>query len=461
MPDLIFDAIIIGTGQSGPALAARLSHAGKKVAVIERGKFGGTCVNNGCIPTKTLVASAYAAHLARRVSEYGVDVGGPVRVDMKRVKARKDEISGASNRGVEHWMRGLANATVFQGQARFVGPNAVQVNDQILTAEKIFVNVGGRPLIPNITGLDKVPYLTNLSMMDVDYLPEHLIVIGGSYIGLEFGQIFRRFGSKVTVIELGARLIGREDEDVSQTMQEVLEREGIDVRVNAACVSVEKEGDGVAATVDCSSGAPRVSGSHLLLAVGRVPNTDDLGLDRAGIQIDKRGFVVVDEELRTTNPKVWALGDCNGQGAFTHTSYNDYEIVADNLFDNAGRKVSERITAYALFTDPPLGRVGMTEAEIKRAGIKALVGKRAMTRVGRAVEKGETQGFMKIHVDAQTKRILGAAILGTTGDEVVHSLFDAMYAKLPYTDVKRGMRIHPTVSELIPTVLGELRPVEG
>jgi len=458
MLTLTFDAIVIGTGQSGPALAARLSHAGMKVAVIERGKFGGTCVNNGCIPTKTLIASAYAAHLARRASEYGVDTGA-VSVDMKRVKARKDQVSGASNRGVEQWMRGLANGTVFQGHARFVDHRTVRVNDQVLTAEKIFVNVGGRPLVPDITGLDKVPYLTNVSMMDVDYLPEHLIVVGGSYIGLEFAQMFRRFGSKVTIIELGPRLIGREDEDVSQTIRDILQTEGIDVRVNAACVAVEKAGDAISASVECASGAPRVTGSHLLLAVGRVPNTDDLGLDKAGIEVDKRGYVVVDEGLRTTNPNVWALGDCNGKGAFTHTSYNDYEIVADNLFDNAGRKVSERITAYALFVDPPLGRVGMTEAEIKRAGIQALVGRRLMTHVARAVEKGETQGFMKIHVDAQSKRILGAAILGTAGDEVVHSLLDAMYARLPYTDLKHGMRIHPTVSELVPTMLGELRPL--
>jgi pyruvate/2-oxoglutarate dehydrogenase complex dihydrolipoamide dehydrogenase (E3) component len=460
MPNLTFDAIIIGTGQAGPPLAARFSSAGKKVAVIERGKFGGTCVNNGCIPTKTLVASAYAAHLARRASEYGVDIGGPVRADMKRVKARKDEVSGASNRGVEDWMRGLANTTVFQGQARFIGPNAVLVNDQTLTAAQIFVNVGGRPLIPNMPGLEQISYLTNESMMDVDYLPEHLIVIGGSYIGLEFGQMFRRFGAKVTVIEMGPRLIGREDEDVSHTVKEILEKENIDVRLNATCLSVEKSGQGIAANVDCTAGAPRVMGSHLLLAVGRVPNTEGLALDKAGIEVDQRGYIVVDEALRTTNPGVWALGDCNGKGAFTHTSYNDYEIVADNLFNNAGRKVSERITAYALFIDPPLGRVGMTEAEIKRTGIHALVGTRPMTRVGRAVEKGETQGFMKIHVDAHSKRILGAAILGTTGDEVVHSLLDAMYAKLPYTDVARAMRIHPTVSELIPTVLGELRPLE-
>jgi pyruvate/2-oxoglutarate dehydrogenase complex dihydrolipoamide dehydrogenase (E3) component len=454
-----FDAIIIGTGQSGPALAARLSGAGMKVAVIEQDKFGGTCVNNGCIPTKTLVASAYAARLMHRAGEYGVEIGGAVRVDMKRVKARKDEVSGASNQGVERWMRTLANAAVYLGHARFVGPKTVRVNHDLLTADRIFINVGGRPLVPKMPGLEAVPYLTNVSMMDVDFLPEHLVVIGGSYIGLEFGQMYRRFGSRVTIIEMAPRLIGREDEDVSQALQEMLEKEGIEVRVNAECISVGRQGASVAVDVRCASGAPTVAGSHLLLAVGRVPNTDDLGLEAAGIQTDQRGYIVVDEQLRTTNANTWALGDCNGKGAFTHTSYNDYEIVADNLLHNAGRKWTDRITAYALFTDPPLGRVGMTETEVKRAGIQALAGKRPMTRVARAVEKGETFGFMKLLVDARSKRILGAAILGTTGDEVVHSLLDAIYAGLPYTAVQRGVRIHPTVSELIPTLLGELQPL--
>jgi pyruvate/2-oxoglutarate dehydrogenase complex dihydrolipoamide dehydrogenase (E3) component len=454
-----FDAIVIGTGQSGPPLAARLAGAGMKVAVIERDKFGGTCVNNGCIPTKTLVASAYAARLAHRADEYGVRISGPVRVDMKQVKARKDEVSGRSNQGVETWMRTLANGTVYRGHARFAGPRTVRVNDDLLTAERIFINVGGRPLVPKMPGLESVPYLTNVSMMDVDFLPEHLVVIGGSYIGLEFGQMYRRFGSRVTIVEMMPRLIAREDEDVSQGVREILEREDIEIRLSAQCLSVGKEGEGVTVNVECTSGAPRIVGSHVLLAVGRVPNTDDLGLEAAGIETDRSGYIVVDEQLRTTNPNAWALGDCNGKGAFTHTSYNDYEIVADNLFDNAGRKWTDRVTAYALFTDPPLGRVGMTEAEAKRAGIQVLAAKRPMTRVGRAVEKGETLGFMKVVVDAGSKRILGAAILGTSGDEVVHSLLDVIYARQPYTGVQRGMRIHPTVSELIPTLLSELRPL--
>jgi pyruvate/2-oxoglutarate dehydrogenase complex dihydrolipoamide dehydrogenase (E3) component len=454
-----FDAIVIGTGQSGPSLAARLSGVGMNVAVIEQAKFGGTCVNNGCIPTKTLVASAYAARIVQRADEYGVDIAGPVRVDMKRVKARKDEISGESNKGVETWMRGLANGTVYQGHARFVGKKTVSVNDNLLTADRIFINVGGRPLVPRMPGVDAVPYLTNVSMMEVDFLPEHLIVIGGSYIGLEFGQMYRRFGSRVTIIEMMPRLIAREDEDVSRSVREILEHEGIEVRLEAECLSMNKEGSSVAVNVRCTSAAPKVVGSHVLLAVGRVPNTDDLGLEAAGIQTDQRGYIVVDEQLRTTNPNAWALGDCNGKGAFTHTSYNDYEIVADNLLNNAGRKWTDRITAYALFTDPPLGRVGMTEAEVKRAGIQALVAKRPMTRVARAVEKGETLGFMKVLVDSGNQRILGASILGTSGDEAVHSLLDAMYAGVPYTAVQHGVRIHPTVSELIPTLLGELQPL--
>jgi pyruvate/2-oxoglutarate dehydrogenase complex dihydrolipoamide dehydrogenase (E3) component len=459
MSELSFDAIIIGTGQSGPPLAARLSHAGMKVAVIERDKFGGTCVNNGCTPTKTMVASAYAAHLARRGAEYGVVIDGSIRVDMKKVKARKDEISGRFSRGVEEWMRGLPNTSVFRSHARFVGPQTVRVNDDLLTAQRIFVNVGGRPLVPNMPGIDSVAYLTNETLMEVDFLPEHLVVVGGSYVGLEFGQMFRRFGSRVSVIEMAPRLIAREDEDVSAGVQEALEREDIEFRLNAQCLSAAKTDHGIEVKVDCQEGSPTLTGSHLLLAVGRVPNTDNLGLDAAGIAVDEKGYIKVDDELRTTNPNVWALGDCNGKGAFTHTSYNDYEIVADNLLNRAGRKVSDRVIAYALFTDPPFGRAGMSEAEIKRAGIQALIGKRSMTRVSRAIEKGETQGFMKLLVDAHSKRILGAHILGSSGDEAVHTVLSAIYAKLPYTDVQREVRIHPTVSELIPTVLGGLLPL--
>ena len=451
-----FDAIVIGTGQSGPPLAVRLASAGLHVAIIESGKFGGTCVNNGCIPTKTLVASAYAAHMARRAGEYGIETG-PVRVDMRRVKARKDEISSRSASGVERWLRDTPNISVYLGHARFVGPHSVQVGNDVLEGDRLFVNVGGRPLVPDIPGLQHVPFLTNVSMMDVDFLPEHLIVVGGSYIGLEFGQMYRRFGSRVTIVEMGARLIAREDEDVSLAVEEILGNEGIEVRLNAKCLAVEWDKDVVSASLGCENGAPRVTGSHLLMAVGRVPNTEDLGLDQAGIRTDPRGYITVDDALRTNVPGVWAIGDCNGRGAFTHTSYNDYEIVADNLLNDTNRKVTDRIVTYALFTDPPLGRIGMTESEARRAGRRFLVGKRPMTRVGRAIEKGETYGFMKIVADADTQELLGAAILGTSGDEAVQTLTDAIYAKRPYSAIQHGVRIHPTVSELIPTVLGSLR----
>jgi len=453
-----YDAIIIGTGQAGPSLAARFSAAGLKVAIIERDKFGGTCVNTGCIPTKTLVASAYAAHVARRGAEYGFDVNGDVRVDMKRVKARKDKISGRSSKGVEEWLRGLKNCTVIQGHARFQSPHAVVVNDEVLQADKIFINVGGRASVPDMPGIHDVPFLNNSSMMNVDFLPEHLVIVGGSYIGLEFGQRYRRFGSEVTIVEMGPRLIGREDEDLSAAVREIMEAEGIHIHLNAKCISLEKREKGIAVGIDCDDGPPEAIGSHVLLAVGRTPNTSDLGLDRAGVATDDRGYITVDDQLQTNVPGIWALGDCNGRGAFTHTSYNDYEIVADNLFNADHRRVSDRIQAYALYIDPPLGRCGMTDAEIRKSGRAALIAKYPMVRVSRAFEKGETQGFMKICVDAETKQILGAAILGTGGDEVIHVLLDVMYAKAPYTVIQRAMHIHPTVSEYLPTVLSKLEP---
>lgn len=455
-----FDAIIIGTGQSGPALAARLSSAGMRVAIVERNLFGGTCVNTGCIPTKALVASAYAAHLARRAAEYGVDIGGPIGVDMRRVKARKDEISGRSRRNVEKWLKGLDHCTVFEDHARFESAGTVRVGDRLLSAERIFINVGTRPFVPPMDGLDQVDYLTNSTMMDVDFLPEHLIIVGGSYVGLEFAQMYRRFGSNVTVVEKGPRLIGREDEDVSAAVRDILSNEGVSVELRAECMAVEKRGSHIAVKLDCNDGKREAVGSHLLLAVGRKPNTDDLGLEQAGIAVDARGYITVDDRLHTNVPNVWALGDCNGRGAFTHTSYNDYEIVADNLLNGDNRGVRDRIAAYGLFIDPPLGRAGMTLDEIRQSGRKALVGMRLMERVGRAVEKGETQGFMKIAVDADTKEILGAAILGVGGDEAIHCVLDTMYAKAPYTVMQRAMHIHPTVSELLPTVLGELKPLD-
>lgn len=454
-----FDAIIIGTGQAGPPLAARLSAAGMKVAIIERGRFGGTCVNTGCIPTKAMVASAYVAHMARCAADYGVAIDGPVRVDMQRVKARKDDIAGRSNHNVEQWVRGLEHGTVFQGHARFESPKTVRVGGELLEADRIFINVGGRALVPRMPGLDQVPYLTNSTMMDVDFLPEHLIVVGGSYVGLEFGQMFRRFGSRVTIVEKGPRLIAREDEDVSEAVREILAGEGIDVQVNADCLTVRRDGADIVVGLDCPGGGREVSGSHLLMAVGRVPNTDDLSLDKTGVETDDRGYIRVDDQLRTNVPGIWAMGDCNGRGAFTHTSYNDYEIVAANLLDNDPRKVSDRIQAYAMYIDPPLARVGMSLTEARKSGRRLLVGNRPMTRVGRAVEKGESLGFMRVVADAQTHEILGAAILGVGGDEAVHSILDVMAAKAPYTTISRAMHIHPTVCELIPTLLQGMEPV--
>jgi pyruvate/2-oxoglutarate dehydrogenase complex dihydrolipoamide dehydrogenase (E3) component len=454
-----YDAIVIGTGQSGPALTRRLVATGWKVAIIERKLFGGTCVNTGCTPTKALVASAYAAHLARRSAEYGVTIGGPVGVDMKAVKARKDAIVEPSRKGVERSLKTLKGCTVYEGHARFSGPKEVKVGNETLKADKIFINVGGRAVVPPIPGLDQVPYLTNSSMMNVDFLPRHLIVLGGSYIGLEFAQIYRRFGSEVTVIELAPHLIPREDEDVSQAVAGFLKDEGIHIRVNNKVVGVKKEGNDIAVSVATDGKQSQVAGSHLLLAIGRRPNTDDLGLDKAGIATDPRGYIEVDDQLHTNVPGIWALGDCNGRGAFTHTSWNDFEIVAANLFDNDPRRVSDRITAYALYTDPPLGRAGMTEAEVRKSGRPALIATMAMEDVSRAYEKGETNGFMKVLVDQETKQILGASLLGVSGDEVIHCILDVMYAKAPSTVLRRAMHIHPTISEFIPTMLEDLAPL--
>jgi len=454
-----FDAIIVGTGQAGPTLASRLSAKGMTVAVVERDKFGGTCVNNGCTPTKAMVASAYAAHVASRAADYGVALAAKPVVDMMRVKARKDAIVRNSTEGLESWMRGLKNASVYRGHARFTGTNTLRVNDELLTAKQIFLNVGGRPRIPDMPGIDSVPFLTNVTMMDLDIVPEHLLVIGGSYVGLEFAQMMRRFGSKVTVVEISPRVLPHEDEDVSLAIQEFLLAEGIQLRLSATCLSARQESGGLSVGIDCTEGAPREHGTHLLLAVGRIPNTDDLRLDLAGVETDAHGYIKVDPALRTTNPQVWALGDCNGKGAFTHTAYNDYEIVADNLLSGADRKYTDRIPIYALYTDPPLARIGMNEGEIRKSGQPALVGKRPMTRVARAIEKGETNGLLKIYVEPGSKRILGASLLGTGADESMHSLVDAIYARLPYTEFQRHVRAHPTVSELLPTVMEQLQPL--
>jgi pyruvate/2-oxoglutarate dehydrogenase complex dihydrolipoamide dehydrogenase (E3) component len=453
-----FDAIIIGAGQAGPALAGRLTGAGMSVAMIERKLFGGTCVNTGCMPTKTLVASAYAAHLVRRAADFGVVLDAPPRIDMARVKARADTVARTARTNVETWLRGMKGCTVLQGAARFDSPDTVVVGDERLSAPRIFINVGGRAVVPDLPGIDRIRTLTNTAMVSLDRVPEHLVVVGGSYIGLEFAQMYRRFGAAVSVVEMGPRLVGREDEAVSTAIREILEAEGIAVRTDATCISFAPHARGVAVGVDCRAGEPEIVGTDVLLAVGRRPNTDDLGLDKAGVATDARRYITVDDQLATSVPGIWALGDCNGRGAFTHTAYNDFEIVAANLLDGASRKVSDRIPAYALYTDPPLGRVGMTETQARATGRKLLVGHRPMTRVGRAVEKDETKGFMSVVVDAETRKILGAAILGTGGDEAIHGILDMMNAGVPYETLQWAVPIHPTVSELIPTLLGGMQP---
>jgi pyruvate/2-oxoglutarate dehydrogenase complex dihydrolipoamide dehydrogenase (E3) component len=451
-----FDAVVVGTGQSGPALAAALAKSGQRVAVVERGKFGGTCVNTGCIPTKTLVASARAAWVVRNAGDFGVDVGGPVAVDMKRVNARMKKVSGESNRGVEKWLEGSDGITVVRGHARFAGPRALVVGERTLEAERIFLNVGARAIVPE--ELRAAGALTNVEMLELDELPEHLIVVGGGYVGLEFGQMFRRFGSAVTVLQRGERILDREDEDISASVHELLAGEGISIRTGAECQSAQRRGGGVAVRIACA-GDDVVEGSHLLVAVGRRPNTDDLGAEQAGLQLDEKGYVQVDDTLATSVPGIWAIGDCNGRGAFTHTSYNDYEIVENQLLGDGRRRATDRIPCYAVYVDPPLGRIGMTEREARASGRKVLVGRRKMKAVGRAKERGETHGHLKILIDADSEQILGAAVHGIEGDEVVHGLLNLMYAKASYRVLAESVAIHPTVSELLPTTVQSLEPL--
>ncbi len=453
-----FDAVVVGAGQAGPSLAERLGQSGRKVAVIERKLVGGTCVNTGCIPTKSMVASAYAAQLGRRAAEYGVQTGGDIRVDMARVWERTRGISDRSRGNVENWLGGMPNVTLLRGHATFESPRRLRVGDDLIEADEFFLNVGGRAVTPDFPGIDTVPYLTNVGIMDLRELPRHLVIVGGSYIGLEFGQMFRRFGAEVTIVERGERLLPREDPDVSAAVVDILEREGIALHLGAECIELfGKDGD-VGIVARCADPRMEVHGTHLLLAVGRRPNTDMLGLDKAGVAVDERGYIVVDDQCRTNVDGIWAMGDCNGKGAFTHTSYNDYEIVAANLLDQEHRRISDRIPTYALFIDPPLARVGLTEQEALRKGRDVRVGVRPMARVGRAIERGETLGFMKVIVDGGSNQLLGAAILGVNGDEAIHCLLDTMYAQAPYQTVTHAVHIHPTVAELLPTTLQSLKP---
>lgn len=455
-----FDALIIGAGQAGPPLAERMSQAGWRVAVIERSRVGGTCVNTGCIPTKAMVASAHAAWVVQHAQRWGVRVPDGAEVDLAAVLARKDRISGKSRQSVDLWLRGMRQVELIMGHAQFEDDHTVRVGQRRLQADRIILNVGGRPAQPGVEGLADVPWLTNASIMQLERLPRHLVVVGGSYIGLEFAQMFRRFGAEVTVVQRGQQLVPREDPDVAQALQQLLEGEGIGIRTGAECVRLAPARDEIAVEVNCKQGEPRLLGSHVLIATGRQPNTHDLGLDRAGVAVDARGYVQVNDQLQTNVPHIWALGDCNGRGAFTHTAWNDFEVLADNLFNGTQRSIKDRLVTYALYTDPPLARIGLSEQEVRKSGRPALIGTRPMTRVGRAVEKGEDAGFIKLIVDAQTRALVSATILGVDGDEAIQSLLDVMAARRPYTDILTGgVRIHPTVSELLPTVLQSLKPM--
>ncbi|WP_201314237.1 FAD-containing oxidoreductase [Dyella sp. EPa41] len=452
-----FDAVVVGAGQAGPSLAERLGKSGRKVAVIERKLVGGTCVNTGCIPTKAMVASAYAAQMGRRASEYGVHAGD-VRVDMELVWKRTRGIAERSRTNVEEWIGGMRNVTLLRGHAIFESPHSLRVGDAVIEADEFFLNVGGRAATPDFPGIDTVPFLTNVGIMDLRELPRHLVIVGGSYIGLEFGQMFRRFGAEVTIVERGERLLPREDPEVSAAIVDILQREGIALHLGAECIELHGKAGDVGIVARCAEPRMEVHGTHLLLAVGRRPNTDMLGLDKAGVAIDEHGYIVVDDQCRTNVEGIWAVGDCNGKGAFTHTSYNDYEIVAANLLDKESRRISDRILTYALFIDPPLARIGLSEQEAVRKGHDVRVGVRPMARVGRAIERGETLGFMKVIVDGSNHQLLGASILGVNGDEAIHCLLDTMYAKAPYQTVTHAVHIHPTVAELLPTTLQGLQP---
>jgi pyruvate/2-oxoglutarate dehydrogenase complex dihydrolipoamide dehydrogenase (E3) component len=450
-----FDAIIIGTGQAGPPLAASLARNGLKTAIIEKAALGGTCVNTGCTPTKAYVASARRAFIAGNSREMGVNIEGEVQVDLKTIKARKDQLIADSHKSLEKTFEKDEHISLFRGKAMFLDDHTILVNGEELSAEKIFINVGGRPRVPK--NFETVNYLTNRSMLQLEEVPVNLVVIGGGYVGLEFAQMFSRFGSKVTILERGSALMKKEDDDIAEAITEIIRKSGINMLLNSDCIkAAEKDGE-IEVTYNCEEGSKTIQISHLLLAVGRVPNTDDLGLEKTSVELDDRGYIKVNNELQTSAPHIWALGDCNGEGAFTHTSFNDFQIVNSQLFEKRKRKLSDRFPCYAAYIDPPLARVGLDEKQIKAQGIKAKVAEMPMEKVARAKEKGETAGKMKIFIDAETDRILGATFLGTGADEYIHSVIDQMYAGATYQVMRDAVHIHPTVSELIPTMLEKLR----
>lgn len=454
-----FDAIVIGSGQAGNPLSHRLADHGWKVALIEKEHLGGTCINTGCTPTKTMVACAQVAHYARQAARWGVRAG-EVSVDLSRIVALKDRIVQQFRSGQQRQVDRRPNLHLYRGQARFLGPRRLQVGDDVLEGERIFINTGTRPNIPRIEGLEGVNYLTNASLMELTELPEHLLVLGGGYIGLEFGQMFRRFGSRVTVVHHGDRILPREDADVTAELQKALETEGIRFLLQADTTAAQKKDGQVLLTLKTPQGTETLAGSHLLVATGRAPNTDALGLEAAGVETAKGGFIKVNSRLETNVPGVWALGDVKGGPAFTHISYNDFQIVYANLLEGKNLTTENRYVPYCVFTDPQLGRVGLSEREARAAGRKLKIGKIPMTYVARAIERDETAGLMKLVVDAQTDRILGATILATEGGELIQTLGVVMLAGAPYTLLKGAVYIHPTLAEGFFSLMEDVKPVD-
>ena len=450
-----FDAIIIGTGQAGPSLATSLANHGKKTVIIEKNLLGGTCVNVGCTPTKAYVASARRAYIAGNSEDMGVKINGNVSIDLKTIKKRKDDLIQNSRNGLEKMFGDNENITLIRGAARFLDDHTVQVEDEIYTADNLYINVGARPRIPD--EFRNISYLTNESILELEEVPEHLAIVGGGYIGLEFAQMFRRFGSKVTVLDRNERLLKKEDPEFGEALAKVFEEEAIDITLNSNCIAAKELSGKFEISVDCKGEETTLECTHVLIATGRVPNTSKLGLENTNVKLDERGYIEVDDELKTSVENIWALGDCNGKGAFTHTAYNDFQIVNSHLFETKKRKVSDRFTCYAIFTDPPLARVGKNATEIKEAGISAKIASRPMSKIARAKEMGETAGIIKIFIETDTKKILGATFLGIGADEYIHTVIDQMYAGQPFEVIRDAVHIHPTVSELIPTMLENLK----
>ncbi|MEN0004005.1 MAG: mercuric reductase [Bacteroidota bacterium] len=454
-----YDHIILGTGQATGTLLGKLIPTGDSIAVIEAAKVGGSCVNYGCTPTKTLVASAKAFHQAKRGDFYGFSAND-LQLDYAKVRARMNAVRNGSSDGLRNWMEGAENVDLIEGFGTFTGPKTIKVGEQELSGGNIYINVGTSPRVPSISGIDQVPWLDSARLLDQETLPKHLIILGGGYIGAEFAQVYRRFGAGVTIVQRAEQLMPREDKDVADAIQAVLEEEGVRVICGADAIAVEHKNGNTQLGLITASGEITVEGSDLLIAIGRVPNTAKLNLDAAGIAVNKRGYIEVDDYCRTGVEGVFALGDVNGQGAFTHTSVNDAEIVLDYLF-GGDRKISDRIPIYGLFTDPPLGRVGLSEKEALAAGKKVLKATHPMAEISRAKEMGETKGFAKLLVDGETDLILGAAILGVGGDEIINMFAAIMHSQIPCRNYRKVVLVHPTVSELMPWILDGIKEAMG